>query len=205
MRIAPTIGGLISSLAVILGLFALLAITQAFAADTGPPGRWGPDLPRRPAPVSVTTAAGLVTGAAPSSVIGDLIKQGLIPKIIADLQTLDTVAGAVNPKSTLTAPFNTYLPEAHMCIAAAVPWLQALPSLATLPTPKGDGGAFTTLGMAEIAADATQDFLNSLTAESLKPIKIACAAWAQRVVTTPATLAANANKDLFSFLTIFAH
>ena len=156
-----------------------------------------------PVPPSRPVVSPVVRATTPQGVIGDLITNNLVSTVISDLQTLDTVAGVVSPTATLPAPYNTYLPEAHACIAVAVPFLQHLPSMAAIPTPTGPGGVFTDVGMAEIKLNAIQGFIATLSTTNLEPLKMGCAAWAQSIVTAPSTLLANANADTVNFITMF--
>ena len=153
-----------------------------------------------PQPLSKTGFAGL---AAPQTTIGNLIKNGLVGTVISDLQTIDTVANVVNPASTLPAPYNTFLPEAHQCVAIAVPFLQGLPSLQAIPKPTGPGGVFTAIGMAQIKLNAVQGFLSTLSTTSLLPLKRGCAAWAQDIVLAPSEITANVSADTINFITMF--
>lgn len=136
----------------------------------------------------------------------------LVAKLITDLTQFDTVAGRVNPRAMLPAPYNTYLPEAHQCIAAAVPWLQNVPTVAAVPSPldsagnpvpQDQWGAFTTLGMLQVNADNLQAFVSSINTDSVRPLKIGCAAWAQRIITTPTTILGTLSQDVMNFITIF--
>jgi hypothetical protein len=196
-----------------IALAAVLAIPAYAEAKprhlTCTPGVFGcPAVTPVPGPVVTPTphsapAKPVITAATPQGIIGNLITNGLVATVISDLQTLDTAAGVVNPSATLPAPYNTYLPEAHVCIAAAVPFLQNLPSMAAIPSPTGPGGVFTDIGMAEIRLNAVQGFISSLSTTSLEPLKMACAAWAQSIVTAPTTILANVNADTVNFITMF--
>jgi len=194
------ISGTGTSLPAIL-IFVLLLAAPSFA--------WAADLPPRaahariivppfhpPAPVaSVTLQAALEK-------LTDT--PGLIDQIIADLKSMDSVAGAVNPDSPYPAPYNIWNPYAHACAAPAIAWLQSFPSKTTVPAPTPPGGVLTTIVVAGAQIDALQGFIGKLVSNGIPPgVRIGCDSFVQWILRSPARVQANITADVAAFITLF--
>src|SRR5574337_245545 len=137
------------------------------------------------------------------SAVQDLIKQG-VDKIVGDLTTMDTVAGAIDPNSTAAPPDNVWNPYAHACVAPAVAWLKSWPSPSAVPKPTGPGGVLTAIVVAGAKLQATQEFVAKLTADGVPPaVHIACDPFVMWIMRLPASVQANLGADLANFVTLF--
>jgi len=132
-----------------------------------------------------------------------LIGKG-VAKVIADLQSMDSVAGVVDPNSPYPAPDNVWNPYAHACATPAIAWLKSLPSEGSVPKPAGQGGVLTTIVVAGADLQATQDFIAKLEANGIPPsLHMACDPFVAWILRTPARLQATASADLVNFLALF--
>ena len=172
----------------LLLLTALAAAGAAHAASLGP-------LEGVPTTRGATTFAGAAQWMA---------QPGIIAKVIADLQSADSVAGAVNPNSTDAAPYNVWNPYAHQCAPVAISWLKEWPTAASVPKATGSGGVITSVVVSGANLQATQDFIGNLAATGIPPaVHTACDPFVMWVIRQPAALRANASADFVNFLTLF--
>ena len=187
--------------AIVVAALAALAIIadgvrQAAAAD----------LPQhRPAPIGHVFSFGPAPGAPPSfaGALQGLLSGG-VAKIVADLRSMDSVAGAVDPNSTYPAPDNVWNPYAHACAAPAIAWLNTLPSQGSVPKPAGPGGVLTDIVVLGANLQATQDFVAKLTATGIPPsLHMACDPFVMWIVRSPARIQSTFSADLTNFLTLF--
>lgn len=138
-------------------------------------------------------------------------------KIIADLQSMDSVAGATVCGGTGQTACSAAIlaanggsgpvywnPYAHACAGPAIAFLQSIPSVADVPKPTGPGGILTTAIVAAADLQATQNFVTALTANGIPAsLHAACdplVVWAMR---QPATIRADFGGDLINLLTLF--
>jgi len=129
---------------------------------------------------------------------------GLIDQIIADLKSMDSVAGAVNPDSPYPAPYNIWNPYAHACAVPAIAWLQSFPSKTTVPAPTPPGGVLTTIVVAGAQIDALQGFIGKLVSNGIPPgVRIGCDSFVQWILRSPARVQANIMADVAAFITLF--
>lgn len=178
-------------LATAAALAAFLLPASAFAATSKTP----------------TISGAIASAAIPG--LGDILtkifNQGS-SALLADMASADSVAGAVDPNSPNQPPYNVYQYNAHMCITAAQPWLtSAFGTPSSVPTPTGAGGILTTLVQAEVSVSTAQEFINKLVGNGIpSAVQFNCAAWAQQLIATPATVMANAQSDFINLITLFA-
>jgi len=192
---------IVSSVAAILIFVLLLAAPGfAWAADAPPPHAahariiFPPFHP--PAPVASVTLQGALEKLTDTP--------GLIDQIIADLKSMDSVAGAVNPDSPYPAPYNIWNPYAHACAAPAIAWLQSFPSKTTVPAPTPPGGVLTTIVVAGAQIDALQGFIGKLVSNGIPPgVRLGCDSFAQWILRSPARVQANITTDVAAFITLF--
>ena len=125
-------------------------------------------------------------------------------KIIADLQSMDSVASIVDPNSTAPPPNNLWNPYAHACAAPAIAWLQSIPSISSVPTPSGSGGILTTIVVAGADLQATQDFISKITVTGIPAsLHMACDPFVMWIVRQPASIQANLTVDIANFMALF--
>ena len=181
----------------------------------GPPPSYPSAAPPSASSVSpspTAAASSILKGNSPATILQSIISKGTAD-IIADAKSADSVAGAPNPMSTSTPP-DVIEPLAHTCLAgipAASPpipgliaWLGTLPQPSAVPSPTGPGGPLTSLVVAEANVDMGQAFVAQLTATGFPAsLKIACAAWAQKIINTPVSLVSNVTSDLANLVTLF--
>jgi len=190
----------VSSAASIL-IFILLLAAPGFV--------WAADLPPRPAHARIISPPFHPPAPVASVTLQGALEKltdtpGLIDQIIADLKSMDSVAGAINPDSPYPAPYNVWNPYAHACAAPAIAWLQSFPSKTTVPAPTPPGGVLTTIVVAGAQIDALQGFISKLVSNGIPPgVRIGCDSFVQWILRSPARVQANITTDVAAFITLF--
>lgn len=138
-----------------------------------------------------------------ASALQNIIAHGTA-KIIADLQSMDSVASVVDPNSTAAPPNNVWNPYAHACATPAIAWLQSIPSVSSVPTPTGSGGILTTIVVAGADLQATQDFISKITVTGIPAsLHMACDPFVMWIVRQPVSIQANLTADIANFMALF--
>jgi hypothetical protein len=123
-------------------------------------------------------------------------------KIIAELQTMDTMADTPVPGSAATPP-DIWDPYAHQCLPALISFLQSTPTPASVPSPSGGAatGPLVAIELSRLKLIGIEDFVAEINQRGFPAqLKIACAAYVADIKDLPFRLSTDTNANLLGLL-----